>query len=146
MILWDGAIYEDQVNVANELGGSYDIWHSSTNKLTTNGLEFAAIEIRSRQAGVTGGLISEQFGVEFGYEKCDFRAGLFADGVYRNHLAPGLATTREGFEGGFFADKMFTASTAAGIFVSFQTGQKYPIFGVNFHATFGNGAGFLGLF
>ena len=29
MILWDGPLYENGVNIANELGASYDVWHST---------------------------------------------------------------------------------------------------------------------
>ena len=145
VILWDGPVYENQVNIANELGGSYDIWHSVTGP-TTNGLIFGAIESRSRQAGIAGSWLSEGLGGEFGWQKCSFRGGVFVDGIYLNHPSAVGAKSRLGAEGGVFMDDMLSAATAAGVFISGQTGQKYPIIGANLKVTFGNGGGFLGLF
>jgi hypothetical protein len=146
VILWDGPVYENQVNVANELGGSYDLWRSDTNALTGNSLLFAGVETRNRQAGIAGSWLSEGFGGEFGWMKGDFRAGLFCDGVHLDNPGAVGATSHFAFEGGIFADKMLSSASAVGLFGSFQTGQKYPILGAHLVVTFGNGTGFLGLF
>jgi hypothetical protein len=145
-IVWDGPIYENQVNVANELGASYDLWHSDTNSMTTNGILFGAIETRQRQAGIAGTWLSHGGGAEFGWQKCDFRGGLFIDGVYLDHPSSVGASSHLAGEVGLFADKMLSSASAVGIFVAGQSGQKYPIIGANLNVSFGSGGGFLGLF
>lgn len=155
VIIWDGPIYQNQINIGNELGGSYDVWRQ---KISTNntsiasvanklgGQMFGAVEARLRQASIAGDRLSEAGGLEFGWMKYDFRAGLFSDLVYLDH--PG-AVGRSGHiqgEGGLFAEKMLSKSSALGMFISLQTGAKQPIIGANLNVSFGNGTGFLGLF
>lgn len=146
VILWDGPIYQNQVNIANEIGGSYDVFRSNTNVATSSSLLFGAIETRQRQAGIAGSWLSHGAGGEFGWQRCDFRGGLFIDGVYLDHPSTVGATRHIGIEGGVFADKMLSAASAVGVFVSGQSGQKYPLFGANLTVSFGNGTGLLGLF
>jgi hypothetical protein len=146
LVVWDGPVYENQVNVANEIGASYDFWRSQTNALTTAPLLFSAVETRERQAGIAGSWLSESGGLEFGWQHCDFRAGAFGDGVYLNHPSAVGSKHRFGFEGGMFVDKMVSSAAAVGLFVSGQSGQKYPLFGANLNVSFGGGTGFLGLF
>jgi hypothetical protein len=146
VLVWDGPVYLNQVNVANELGGSYDIWHSDSNPLTTNGVIFGALEGRFRQAGIAGTWVSEAGGFEFGWQKCDFRAGLFVDGVYLNQPAALGSKHRESAEFGVFVDKMLSSASALGLFVADEPDLKYPLLGANLNISFGNGTGFLGLF
>jgi hypothetical protein len=146
VIVWDGPVYQDQVNVANELGASYDVWRSTTN---TANMFFAGVEARLRQGAIAGAFVSEGVGGEFGWMKYDFRAGLFANGVRReNSLAAKTGGGHYAFELGAFADKMLSTSSAVGVFISKQTADSShaPLIGVDFNLSFGNGKGFLGLF
>jgi len=157
VIIWDGPVYQNQINIANELGGSYDFWRQKVSPSNTGlasvgnklgGQMFGALEARLRQAGIAGTRVSEGGGGEFGWMKYDFRVGVFADAVYLDNLAAmNLAgKSRLTAEFGIFADKMMTSSSAAGIFISEQLHQKYPIIGVNLNVSFGNGTGLFGLF
>ena len=154
-LVWDGPVYQDQVNFGNELGGSYDFWRQniSTNNSGIAGIAnklsgqcFGAIEGRFRQAGITGSWVSMAGGGEFGWQKYDFRAGVFADGVYLNNPSAMHVSHRGTAEIGIFADKMMASSSAVGLFISQQIFQKSPIIGANLNVSFGNGTGFLGLF
>jgi hypothetical protein len=146
IIVWDGPVYQSQINIANELGASLDVWHSHP-ALTTadSGTLFAAPEIRLRQGAIAGAFVSENAGGEFGWQIHDLRVGVFADGVYRNQLT-GSQSQRLGFEGGVFADKMFGKNSGIGLFLSEQTGSAIPLIGLNVNLTFGNRQGFLGIF
>lgn len=141
--VWDGPVYLNNVNVANEFGGSFDLWRSGTN---TASILFAAAEGRTRQAGIAGTFVSQNAGAEFGWMKYDVRLGAFLDGVYRNNITIGDAHDRLGVEVGLFADKKLTENTGLGFFISYQSGQKYPLIGGQLNVSFGNGNGFLGLF
>lgn len=156
-IVWDGPVYQRNVNIMNEFGASYDVWRqtistnntglaSAGNKL--GGQMFLAPEGRFRQANIAGDWVSMGGGIELGWQKFDFRAGGFVDGVYLNNPeALGRPhSERETAEFGLFADKMMTKATAAGIFISDQLHQSAPFFGVQLNVSFGNGTGFLGLF
>jgi hypothetical protein len=155
VIIWDGPIYQNNVNIGNELGASYDVWRQ---KISTNntslasvgnklgGQMFLALEGRCRQASIAGNRVSESGGIEFGWMKYDFRAGLFADGVYIDHPSAVGVTGHEQAEFGLFMEKMLSKASALGAFISEQTGQKQPIIGANLNVSFGNGTGFLGLF
>ena len=139
VIVWDGPVYQDQVNVANELGASYDVWRSSTN---TDNLFFAGVEARLRQGAIAGAFVSEGVGGEFGWMKYDFRVRR------ENALATKTGGGHYAFELGAFADKMLSKSSAMGVFISKQTADSShaPLIGVDFNLSFGNGKGFLGLF
>jgi hypothetical protein len=141
--IWDGPVYLNNVNVANEFGGSCDLWRSGTNSAS---VLFAAVEGRTRQAGVAGTFVSQNAGAEFGWMKYDVRLGAFFDGVYRNNITIGDAHDRLGVELGLFADRKLSENTGLGFFVSYQSGQKYPLIGAQLNVSFGNGNGFLGLF
>ena len=141
--IWDGPVYLNNVNVANEFGGSYDLWRSGTN---TASILFAAVEGRTRQAGIAGTFVSQNAGAEFGWMKYDVRLGAFLDGVYRNNITIGDAHSRLGVELGLFADKKLSQNTGLGFFISYQTEQKYPLIGGQLNVSFGNGKGFMGLF
>jgi hypothetical protein len=146
IIVWDGPVYQSQVNVANELGLSVDAWHSRTALTATNASTlFAAPETRLRQGALAGAFVSEAGGGEFGWQIYDLRVGVFADGLYRNQLAGGQHD-RLGCEGGVFADKLFGKNSGIGLFLSEQTGSAIPLIGVNVNLTFGNSQGFLGIF
>jgi len=155
VIVWDGPVYQDGVNFGNEFGGSYDVWRQNIstnnsglasvgNKL--GGLMFFAVEGRFRQGGIAGSWVSMAGGMEFGWMKYDFRAGLFLDGVYLNNPEAMNVAHRQTAEVGVFADKMMTKSSAVGIFISEQIYQKSPIIGANLNVSFGNGTGLFGLF
>jgi hypothetical protein len=155
IIIWDGPVYENQVNIGNELGASYDVWRQTISTNNTGlasvgnklgGQMFLGLEARIRQASVAGARVSEAGGLEFGWMKYDFRAGVFADGVYLDHPSVVGVTGHEQAEFGIFAEKMLSPSSALGMFISEQTGQKFPIIGANLNVSFGNGTGFLGLF
>ncbi len=141
--VWDGPVYLNNVNIANELGGSCDLWRSGTN---TSSILFAALEGRTRQAGIAGTFVSQNLGGEFGWMTYDIRLGCYLDGVYRNDITVGDAHTRLGVELGAFADKKISANSGLGFFMSYQSGQKYPLLGAQLNISFGNGSGFLGLF
>jgi hypothetical protein len=155
IVLWDGPVYQNGVNFANELGVSVDLWKQ---KIGTNnvglasvgnklgGQLFQAIEGRFRQASIGGLNLSEAGGIEFGWTKYDFRAGVFGDCVYLNRPEEVHMTHRVTGEFGAFADKMLSKSSAVGIFISQQIGQDAKIIGANLKVSFGNGTGFLGLF
>ena len=157
VILWDGPVYQNQINIANEMGGSYDFWRQKVSASNTGlasvgnklgGQMFGAVEARLRQAGIAGTRLSEGAGGEFGWMKFDFRAGLFADAVYLDNPAAMNTSSKDRIvpEVGLFADKMMTSSSAVGIFISEQLHQKYPIIGANLNVSFGNGTGLFGLF
>ena len=147
VMVWDGPIYANQVNVANELGGSFDFYTSSANRMAdTNGFTLAAVEARSRQAGIAGTFVSEQGGLQFGYEKCDFRAVVYLDYVNNAHPENLGSTKRNTFEGGLMVDKMLSASSAVGVFAAWQRGIKYPIIGAQLNVSWGGGTGLFGLF
>ena len=155
IIAWDGPLYQNGVNFGNELGGSYDFWRQdiSTNNTGAaamanklSGQLFGAVEGRFRQGGIAGNWVSMAGGAEFGWQKYDFRAGLYADGVYLNNPSAMNVSHRETAEVGLFADKMMTRSSAVGIFIGEQIFQKAPIIGANLNLSFGNGTGFMGLF
>jgi hypothetical protein len=143
LILWDGPLYANNVNIANELGGSYDLWLQNSAPNNMNGTIFDSVEGRFRQAGIAGVYASGNIGDEIGWMKGDFRAFFFADGVYL--AKPSVFDTNDRFAGefGIQAEKMFSPSTAGAIFVSMQTGQSSPFFGVNFTVTFGSIGGLL---
>ena len=153
--IWDGPIYQNHVNVGNEIGGSIDIWKQ---KLGTNNVGLASVgnklggqmflagEARIRQASIAGLNLSEGGGLEFGWTKCDFRAGGFGDLVYLNHPDDLKSQSHITGEFGVFADKMLSKSSAMGIFISQQIGQKSQIIGANLNVSFGNGTGIFGLF
>lgn len=145
---WDGPVFQNNVNIGNELGASYDLWRSQKAN-NPNGLFFVAPEGRFRQAAVGGALSSENIGGEIGWQKYDFRAGLFGDAVHReNGLTAVTGDGRFGGEIGVFADKMFSVASGAGLFVSEQPDSRShtPLFGLQLSLSFGNGSGFLGLF
>jgi len=144
IIIWDGPIYQNQINVANEIGASYDVFRSKP--LSNGGDIFVAPEGRFRQAGIGGVWLSESGGLQFGWMKFDFRIAGYCDGVYLNNPQATGVNQREQVEFGAQAEKMLTPSTAVGMFVGGQTRHSYPIFGVNLNVSFGNGTGFLGLF
>jgi hypothetical protein len=144
---WDGPIYQNQVNVANEIGASYDLYRSAP-AFSPSGLFFIAPEARFRQAGIVGVFVSEQGGIEGGWEKYDFRAGIALDGVHReNMLATRTGGGHAALEVLVFADKMFSSASGAGLFAGMDTGDNAhaPVIGVNLNLDFGNGSGFLGL-
>ena len=94
VIIWDGPIYQNHVNIGNEFGISYDVWRQTISTNNTSlasvgnklgGQMFLAPEARFRQASIAGDLLSEGGGIEFGWMKYDFRAGLFGDLVYLDH-------------------------------------------------------------
>lgn len=146
VILWDGPFYVNQVNVGNEFGGDYDFYRSNTNLVTQSGLWYSGVESRQRQAGVTGTWLSEQGGLSFGYQKCSVRAGAFLDYVHNDQpLALGSTGHKQAYEVGLQASQMLSTSSALGLFVSYQEGIKYPLFGLNLHLTFGGGNGLFGL-
>ena len=155
VIIWDGPIYQNHVNIGNEFGISYDVWRQTISTNNTSlasvgnklgGQMFLAPEARFRQASTAGDLLSEGGGIEFGWMKYDFRAGLFGDLVYLDHPGAVGRTSHLQGEGGIFAEKMLSKASALGMFISLQTGQKQPIIGANLNVSFGNGTGFLGLF
>ena len=112
--IWDGPVYLNNVNVANEFGGSYDLWRSGTN---ANSILFAAVEGRTRQSGIAGTFVSQNAGAELGWMAYDVRLGAFLDGVYRNNTTIGDAHTRLGVELGLFADKKLSQNTGLGFFI-----------------------------
>ena len=156
-IVWDGPVYQKNVNIMNEFGASYDVWRQ---KISTNNTSLASVgnklggqlflapEGRFRQANIAGDWVSMGAGLEFGWMKYDFRSGVFVDGVYLNNPeALGRPhSERETAEFGLFADKMINKATAAGIFISDQVHQSAPFFGVNLNVSFGSGTGLFGLF
>jgi len=155
IVLWDGPVYQNGVNFANELGASVDLWKqkispnnvglaSVGNKL--GGQLFLAAEGRFRQASINGLNLSEAGGLEFGWTKYDFRAGVFGDCVYLNDPDKVHMNHRITGEFGVFADKKLSPASAVGIFLSQQIGQDAKIIGANLKVSFGNGTGFLGLF
>jgi hypothetical protein len=146
IVIWDGPIYQDGVNVANELGGSVDLWKSKPIK--NGGSLYVAVEARFRQASVGGLNLSEGGGIQLGWTKYDFKIGLFGEVVYLNHpdevgLPPDRHLTGEF---GIQAMKMLSPSVATGIFISQQIYQPAQIIGVNLNVSFGNGTGVFGLF
>jgi len=143
VILWDGAVYANQINVANELGGSADLFHSVNEPNNMNGCLFDALEARARQAGIAGTFVSEQGGDELGWMKGDLRVFGFADFVYLEQPQVLNAPCREAYEFGLQAEKMLSTSTAMALFVSKQEHQKSPFIGVNFTVTFGTIGGLL---
>lgn len=137
LVAWDGPIYQNQLNIANELGASYDLWHSVNEPNNMDGTAFVAPEGRFRQAGIAGVLASGSGGLELGYMKGDLRVLGFADFVYFNNPTLLNAPDRYAYEIGGQVEKMLSPNTAAGVFVSFQEHQKYPIVGINLNVTFG---------
>jgi hypothetical protein len=144
VILWDGLIYENQLNVANELGGSYDLWHSVVVPNNSTGTLFDSVEGRFRQAGIAGVFASEQGGDEFGYMKGDFRIFGYVDGVFLQNPQVFSGSSHKGaWEVGLQAEKMFSQNMAGAIFIGMQEHQKYPLIGVNITVTFGTIGGLL---
>lgn len=143
MILWDGPLYENGVNVANELGASYDVWHSKVVPNNSTGTLFAAPEVRFRQAGIGGIFASESGGAEFGWMKGDFRIAGFVDGVYLQNPSVFNTSSRGGAEFGLQAEKLFSATgSGAGAFFSMPTYQSRPIIGASLTLSFGTIGGF----
>jgi hypothetical protein len=144
VLLWDGPVYQKGVNIANEVGGSWDLWRQNAGTNAGSTL-FAGLELRARQGAVGSAFVSENFGGEFGWINHDFKVGVFADGVYRSDAALAAADGgRMAGEFGLFADKMLSPGSAAGVFVSIQTGDATPLVGANLNVTFGSVTGFLG--
>lgn len=152
LLFWTGAVNQNNATVANETGLSYDIWRQNkdyypfTSTNTVNSTLFAAVESRTRMAGIGGAFQSEGVGPEFGWMQNDVRVGVFASAVYRFSTVGSPSNAKMRGEFGVFADKMLTANSAIGLMLSFQTGEKYPFVGGQFNVSFGNGKGFLGLF
>lgn len=144
MILWDGPLYENGVNIANELGASYDVWHSTVVPNNSTGTLFAAPEARFRQAGIAGIFGSESGGMEFGYMKGDFRIAGYVDGVYLQNPSVFNTSSRGGAEFGLQAEKLFTATgSGAAVFFGMPTYQSRPIIGASLTISFGTIGGFL---
>jgi len=145
--MWTAAVYQNNVNVSDEVGVSWDLWEQNV-----NGGLFAAVESRTRNAGIAGTVVSEGGGMEFGYMKYSLKVGVFGDGVYVTSQAATLTSKAKGGYGagevGLFVNQMFSSTAGAGLFVSLQTGARplYPLIGANLNFSFGNGKGLLGLF
>ena len=145
--IWTGAINQNNAPVANEVGGSYDIWRqnsdyypytAATNQ--NNASIYAAIEGRVRDSQI--GIMSIGAGPQLGWMQNDVRVGFFIEPVYRLDQKH----SRYRVEFGLTAEKMLTANTAIGLVLSQQTHEKNPFFGAQLNVSFGNGRGFLGLF
>ena len=133
VITWDGPVYANQVNVANELGGSYDLWHQVNVPNNATGTILGAAEGRFRQGGIGGVFVSEGGGGEFGWMKGDFRAAIFVDGVKLE--TPGH---KGAWEFGVQVEKLFTANgTGAAFFISKQEHQNWPFIGGSLSVSFG---------
>ena len=91
-MLWAGAssIQGGPVSLVNDIGGSYDVWRSSTN--TASSIWWFAPEANLRNGGVSGTLVSIQGGVGAGLILHDFRLGLRAARAAGRHPGrePGL--------------------------------------------------------
>lgn len=144
---WAGVVNQNNAPVANEIGGSYDLWRqkqdyfpytTATNQSSTT--VYLALDGRVRDAQI--GIMSIGVGPQFGWMQNDVRIGVFVEPVYR--LDQKHSRFRAEF--GLAAEKMLTANTAVGLLVSQQTHEKTPFFGGQFSVSFGNGSGFLGLF
>ena len=143
---WAGVVNQNNSPVANEVGGSYDLWRSETKYFPYTGLTnqpatslYLATEGRVRSA--QPGVLSIGIGPQFGWMQNNIRIGAFVEPVYR--LDKKHSKYRAEF--GLTAEKMMTANTAVDFFLSLQTHEKVPFVGGAFHVSFGNGTGFLGL-
>lgn len=152
VLFWSGAINQNNATVANETGGSWDLWRQNagyypyTGSNTVDSTLFAAVETRTRMAGIGGTLLSQGVGPEFGWMQNDIRLGVFVEPVYRFSVAGSPSTAKTRAEFGLFGDKMVSQNAAVGLMISFQTGERYPFIGGDMSISFGNGKGFLGLF
>jgi hypothetical protein len=144
---WAGAVNQNNAPVANEVGGSYDIWrqHSDYYPYTaaTNQSDssiYIAAEGRIRDAQI--GVMSIGVGPQIGWMQNDVRIGVFAEPVYRFDKK----NSHYRAEFGIAAEKMLTANTAVGLLLSIQTHETVPFIGGDFSVSFGNGKGLFGLF
>lgn len=151
VLTWTGPLYQNGAPIANETGGSYDLWRSSktgyypfTGTNSANSSLFAGAEVRGRFSAP--GLVSTQAGPEFGWMQNDVRLGVSIDFVYHSSTTGDVSNTRKRWEFDFFADHMVSQNAALGLVVGFQQHEKYPLFLPSVSISFGNGSGFFGLF
>ena len=143
VVIWDGPVYVQQLNVANEAGLSYDLWHSDNTPNYAAGTVFAAIEGRFDQAGIAGAFVSEQGSLEFGYMKGDLRAFGFLGAAYFEEPQVFNTSHRLALSGGVQLEKLWSADgTGAALFVEMQQHQRAPIIGANLTVSFGTIGGF----
>lgn len=112
--LWTSAdsLQGGDVNLANSLGFSYTVWKS------------VAAESVTRNSGVAGTLISEQFGLSLSWQVHDVKLSAYADAGYDFHA------TKDKFYGevGLRVMKALTEHTFAGVGIGAQLPANRQVF------------------
>jgi hypothetical protein len=151
VLTWAGVINQNGAPVANETGGSWDLWRqnkdyypfiSGTNQSSST--LFLGPEVRGRFS--SPGIVSGQAGPEFGWMENDIRLGAAVDFVHRFSTLGSRSSAKERWELDFFADKMVSKNTAVGFMLGFQAHEPIPLFGGQMNISFGNGKGLFGIF
>jgi hypothetical protein len=134
-MLWAGAssIQNGPVNLVNDIGGSYDIYRSTTN--TASSIWWVAPEANIRNSGVAGTLVSVQAGLGAGMILYDFRFGLYGTGGY--YMTPMDAGQGKMFgEFGLRAVKGIGAHFGTGVAAGFQFPDSRQVYSAFLTANF----------
>ena len=130
VLVWDGMEYQNGVNIADDLAGSFDVY--APKGCYTGGLT-VSLEGGMRNAGVAGTIVSGQGGAGLNYNYYDVRLGAYADGGYNQ-------VTHQGYgELGVRVMKKPTQNTFIGIGLAMQlptSKTAYPLAGVFAGVTF----------
>lgn len=127
--LWTEGDYQNQVNFADAINVSFDVYCSSY----TGGISIAP-ELGMRNAGIAGTIVDGHGGIQLAYNYYDTRLEGFGDAVYEDAFGG-----KVGGEFGIRALKKATPNTFFGLSLAFQvptSGPSYPIVGVLAGATF----------
>lgn len=130
-IIWTEGDYQNQVNFANAVDVSYDVY--TTAAAYTGGVSFA-LELGMRNAGIAGTIADGHGGLQLAYNYYDTRIEGYGDAVYEDAFGG-----KVGGEFGIRALKKATPNTFFGLSLGFQvptSGPSYPIVGVLAGATF----------
>lgn len=132
-LLWDEVNYQNQVDVSDGLGVSYDVLKPAS--YYAPGVFSLSLEAVMRNIGVAGQIAGGQGGLGANWNYYNIRIGAYADGGYSPVWHQGYA------EVGVRLLKKPTPNTFLGIGMSYdlpQTsgGQQYPLVGVFAGATF----------
>jgi hypothetical protein len=126
LLLWDEVNYQNQIDISDGIGVSYDIYQPAgcygtinTNGVTKGGFT-GSVEAGIRNIGIAGQVCSGQGGFGLNYNLFDVRAGLYIDGGYN-------AIDSKAFgEVGFRLLKKPTQNTFAGLGLALQFPDKGP--------------------
>lgn len=139
VLLWDEVNYQNQVDISDGIGLSYDIYTIygtygtiGTNGTLTGGMT-VSLEGGIRNIGIAGQVCSGQGGAGINYNLFDIRFGVYVDGGYNAIHSTGFV------EAGFRLLKKPTQNTFAGLGLALQypnKGPQYPLVSIFAGVTF----------